>query len=60
LHERGLSHFRFNRLFELYDDKNISIAEFERLGWEIEGAVGVEGGGCLHEWKIKCWIPVYC
>lgn len=29
-------HFRFNRRFELHDDKNISIVEINgRLGWRV-------------------------
>jgi hypothetical protein len=35
--EGGLLHVRFRRIFELYSNRNIIVADKRRLGWGIKG-----------------------
>jgi len=39
---------RFSRLFELAEDKSISVASMFSLGWEEGVRRGTGGGGCGH------------
>ncbi|GAU47696.1 hypothetical protein TSUD_190240 [Trifolium subterraneum] len=52
--EGGSLSTRFNRLFELALDKNITVADMYRRGWDAGGEVGTLGVDVMDKWM---WRP---